>query len=60
VSTTDNAMILIEKVLDKKNKNIISKIKAGDRFISSEKNLYLARAKRIKYNTKGLVNKVKN
>ena len=53
-------MILIEKVLDKKNKNIISKIKAGDRFISSEKNLYLARAKRIKYNTKGLVNKVKN
>ena len=59
VSTTDSAMILIERVLNKKNENIISKLKVGDRFITSERNLFLAREKRIKYNTQGLVKKIK-
>ena len=39
--------------------NIISKLKVGDRFITSERNLFLAREKRIKYNTQGLVKKIK-
>ena len=32
VSTTSKHMLLIEKVIDKNNKNIISIIRAGDRF----------------------------
>ena len=59
VSTTDKSMILIEKVLNKKNKNIISELKPGDRFVTSPTKLHLAKKDRIKYNSKGLVSKIK-
>ena len=32
-STNDQNNLIIEKVIDNKNKNIISKLKQGDRFI---------------------------
>ena len=54
VSTTDKSMVLIEKVLNKNNKNIISELKVGDRFVTSSKQLLSAKKNRIKYNTKGL------
>ena len=57
VSTIDKAMILIEKVLSKTNKNIILDLKVGDRFTTSENRLYSAKERRIRYNTKGLVKK---
>lgn len=57
VSTADKSMILIEKVLNKKNKNIISDLKQGDRFVTSLSKLYLARKDRIKYNSRGLISK---
>jgi len=57
VSTTDNAMLLIEKVLDTKNNNIVSKLKAGERFITPKAKLFLAKSKRVKYNSKGLIKK---
>ena len=58
VSTADKSMILIEKSFkNKKNKNIISDLKQGDRFVTSLSKLYLARKDRIKYNSRGLISK---
>ena len=47
-------MILIEEVLDKKNKNIISTLKPGDRFFTPPKELYLSRKTRVRFNAKGI------
>jgi methionyl-tRNA formyltransferase len=55
VSTTDSAMILIENVLNSNNKNIISSLKAGDRFTTSKSKLFQAKEKRVTYNAKGLI-----
>ena len=57
VSTTDKSMVLIEEVLNKNNKNIISELKVGDRFVTSSKQLISSKKNRIKYNTKGLLKK---
>ena len=54
VSTRDKEMLLIEKVLDEKNKNILIKLKVGDRFISSPDKLFSSKKDRVKYNSKGL------
>ena len=54
VSTRDENMILIEEVLDKKNKNIISTLKPGDRFFTPPKELYLSRKTRVRFNAKGI------
>ena len=54
VSTTKKHMLLIEKILDKKGNNIISKIKRGDRFYTPIKELHKSNAKRIIYTTRGI------
>ena len=54
VSTRDKEMLLIEKVLDEKNNNILIKLKVGDRFISSPDKLFSSKKDRVKYNSKGL------
>ena len=54
VSTKSKHMILIEKVLDKKGNNIISKIKVGDRFYTPYKELEKSKKIRTMYNSKGL------
>ncbi len=53
VGTTGKHMLLIEKVLDRKNKNIISKIKPGDRFFTPSSKLDAANKKRVKVDAKG-------
>lgn len=53
VSTNGKHMLLIEKILDKKGKNIISKIKKGDRFFTSSKDLDKAVSKRVKVGSFG-------
>ena len=54
VSTNSKYMLLVEEVLDAKGKNIISKIKRGDRFFVPLKYLILAKKKRIFFSNKGL------
>lgn len=56
VSTRNKHMLLIESVLDKKGKNIINKIKVGDRFYTPSKYLDKSKSKRIIYSTYGLKN----
>ena len=53
VSTPGKHMLLIEKVIDKKGKNILSKIKPGDRFYTPRNDLDTALSKRVKVNFKG-------
>lgn len=54
VSTKDQNSLIIETVNNNKEQNIISNLKAGDRFYSPIKNLESAKNKRIKYNSSGL------
>ena len=54
VSTTDQNMILIEKVINEKNKNIMTDLKPGDRFYTPSKNIDYTFSKIIKYNSLGL------
>ncbi|MAV82145.1 MAG: hypothetical protein CMI90_01615 [Pelagibacteraceae bacterium] len=55
VSTTGKHMLLIEKVLNKKGKNIIDKIKVGDRFYTPSKELGILKEKKRNYNSKGFI-----
>ena len=57
VSTKSKHMILIEEVLDKKGNNIISKIKAGDRFYSPYEELEKSKKNKTFFNSKGLKEK---
>jgi methionyl-tRNA formyltransferase len=54
VSTKGKYMLLVEKVLNRKNENIISKIKVGDRFYTSQKDFFKSFSKRFFYNSKGI------
>ena len=54
MSTVDDNMILIEEVLNSKNKNIIKDIKPGDRFYTPAKYLELSRSTKIRYSSEGL------
>tara|TARA_B100000029_G_scaffold459828_1_gene490302 strand:+ start:1571 stop:2572 length:1002 start_codon:yes stop_codon:yes gene_type:complete len=54
VSTKDSQSIIIEEVLDKNKKNIVSKLKVGSRFFTSPKNLFKAKSKKITYSSLGL------
>ena len=54
VSTVDKHSLLIEKVLNIKNENIISKIKIGDRFFTPIDKIQEAKNKRVFYSSKGL------
>ncbi len=53
VSTKGKYMLLIEEVLDKNSKNIISHLKAGDRFFTPPDILRNAKSERVFYSTKG-------
>jgi methionyl-tRNA formyltransferase len=55
VSTTGKHMLLIEKVLNSKNQNIISKIKLGDRFYNKLNKINKSKSKKTKYGTKGII-----
>ena len=54
VSTSDQNMILIEKVINEKNKNIMTELIPGDRFYTPSKHVDHAFSKKIKYNSLGL------
>ena len=49
VSTSGKHMLLIEKVLNKNGKNIISKIKLGDRFYTNKSEINKSRSIKTKY-----------
>ena len=49
VSTKDSNSLIIEKVLDNKGKNIIEKLKEGDRFYTTPDKKFVSRSMRIKY-----------
>ena len=53
VSTASKHMLLIEKILDKKGKNIINQIKVGDRFYTLQNKLGASKSKRTHYNSFG-------
>ena len=55
VSTAGKHMLIIEKVLDKNKKNIISKIKVGDRFFSDQNQIIKSKSFKTRYNNKGLI-----
>ena len=54
VCTSSKHMLLIEEVINNNGKNIISKIKVGDRFFTPHEKLNTARSNRIYYNAYGL------
>ncbi len=54
VSTKSKHMLLIEKVLDNKGNNILKKLKVGDRFYTTNKELEKSKSKKIIYNSRGL------
>ena len=57
VSTKSKHMILVEEVLDRKGNNIISKIKAGDRFYTPYQELEKSKKNKTTFNSKGLKEK---
>lgn len=57
VSTKSKHMLLVEKILDKKGKNIIKDIKVGDRFYSPLKELQKSKKNRTIFTSKGLKKK---
>ena len=54
VCTASKHMLLVEEIIDSKGKNVISKIKVGDRFFTPIEKLDSANSKRIYYNALGL------
>ena len=54
VCTSGKHMLVIEEVNDIKGKNILNKIKPGDRFFTPQIKLDTAKSKRIYYNSLGL------
>lgn len=55
VSTKDKHMLLIREVLNKNNKNILSKIKVGDRFYTPHNKLDQAKKIRVKVTPLGTI-----
>ena len=49
VATSDKNSLIIEKVLDKRGKNIIDELKIGDRFYTTPNKKFVSRSLRIKY-----------
>tara|TARA_B100000963_G_C22621545_1_gene670199 strand:+ start:1364 stop:2380 length:1017 start_codon:yes stop_codon:yes gene_type:complete len=58
VCTKSKHMLLIEEVLNKKGKNILDKIKVGDRFYTPIEEIEKAKKIRTSYNSKGLIKKL--
>ena len=57
VSTKSKHMLLIEEVLDSKGKNVIKKVKVGDRFYTPNKELEKSKITKTFFNSKGLYKK---
>ena len=53
VSTKGKHMIVIEEVLNKNKKNIISELRAGDRFYTPQNKIEKDRSERVFFNSKG-------
>ena len=53
VATSDKNSLIIEKVIDVNGKNILDKIRPGDRFNTPQKYLENSFTERVKYTTKG-------
>ena len=53
ISTNSKHMILVEKVIDSKGKNILQKIKVGDRFFTPQKEIDSSKKTRTIYTSKG-------
>ena len=53
VSTKGKHTIIIEEVLDKNKKNVISELKVGDRFYTPQNKIEKDRSERVFYNSKG-------
>ena len=53
VSTKGKYMLLIEKVLDKNEKNILSQLKPGDRFFTTANDLKKSKDSRVFFTAKG-------
>ena len=53
VSTKGKYMLLIEKVLDKNSKNILSQLKPGDRFFTTVNDLKKSKDRRVFFTAKG-------
>ena len=53
VATRDNNCLIIEEVLDAKRKNIINKIKPGQRFFTLSQKLDYSKSKRVFFDSKG-------
>jgi methionyl-tRNA formyltransferase len=53
VCTKGKQMIIIEAVLDQRKKNIISELKAGDRFFTPSIKIEKAKSQRVFYSSKG-------
>ena len=51
VATSDSDCLIVEKVINSKNKNIINSIKEGDRFFTPVKQLVKSRSNRVFYNS---------
>lgn len=59
VNVARSNSLIIEKVLNTKNKNILEKIKLGDRFFTYSNELSTAKAIRSRFNTFGLKKNIK-
>lgn len=55
ISTSGKHMLLVERVLDKNGKNLISQIKLGDRFYTNKNEINKSKSIKTKYGTKGLI-----
>ena len=56
VATSDDNFLVIQKVLNEKNENIIKTIKIGERFITSHKKLFISKSYRLKIGARGIKN----
>ena len=55
ISISDHHNLIIEKIIDEKGKNIIEKLKEGDRFFTPSKFLDAAKSERVFYSAKGKI-----
>ena len=54
INIANNKTLLVEKILSYKNKDVINKVKLGDRFFSGEKELSKAKSIRSRFSSIGL------
>ena len=54
VNISDGKCLIIEKILNEKNKNILNMVKLGDRLFTHPEKLIIAKSIRSKFNSSGL------